>query len=216
MSEEPSATDPRFADYLRARSRGEDEFLRSLKVAARAAGLPAIWIAPEQASFLQVALRAARARTVVEVGTLAGYSAIAMARALPSNGRVITIELDPRHADFAQDWIERSDVRDRIELRRGAGKERLAELAADSADAMFLDADKSSYPLYVAEAKRILRSGGLLCVDNAFAFGRLFDADSTDRDVVAIRAFNEELAADRAFEALIVPLGDGMWFGVKR
>src|SRR5436309_11671569 len=102
--------------YIAERTTPEDEFLRDLKKAAAAAGIPSIWIAPEQASFMRILLKAARAREVVEVGTLAGYSAICMARALPADGHVRTIELDPKHAEFTELWIESSDVSEREQL----------------------------------------------------------------------------------------------------
>src|SRR5262245_57178054 len=132
--------------YIAERTTPEDEFLRDLKKAAVAAGIPAIWIAPEQASFMRILLKLAKARDVVEVGTLAGYSAIVMARALPPEGRVRTIELEPRHAEFAERWVARSDVAGRVQVFRGAGMDVLPKFAADSADAAFLDADKGSYP----------------------------------------------------------------------
>jgi caffeoyl-CoA O-methyltransferase len=153
---------------------------------------------------------------VVEVGTLAGYSAIAMARALPREGRVRTIEIETKHADFAERWIARSDVAGKIEVHRGPGAEVLARFAADSADAAFLDADKGSYPIYLKECLRIVRQGGLIMVDNAFAFGQLFDPKPTDREVPAVRAFNEVMAQTHGVHSIIVPFGDGLWVGVKR
>jgi predicted O-methyltransferase YrrM len=96
--------------YIAEHTTAEDAFLKQLKEAAAAAGIPAIWIAPEQASFMRILLKVAKARDVVEVGTLAGYSAISMARALPPEGRVRTIEIAPMHADFAEQWVARSDV----------------------------------------------------------------------------------------------------------
>ena len=167
--------------YLAARTRQEDAFLSELKSAARAAGIPPIWIAPEQASFMQILLRATGARRVVEVGTLAGYSAIQMARALPADGRVDTIELSPVHAEFARRWIARSDVEGRVRVHEGRGDDVLRGFAAGSADAAFLDADKSSYPVYLEHSLRILRPGGLILVDNAFAFGQLLDEHPRDR-----------------------------------
>jgi predicted O-methyltransferase YrrM len=200
--------------YVAERTKREDEFLRDLKHDAAAAGIPQIWIAPEQASFMQILLRAAHVREVVEIGTLAGYSAIQMARALPPNGRVRTIELEARHADFAERWIARSDVAGRIEVHRGPGAAVLRTFAADSADAAFLDADKASYPLYLAECLRIVRKGGLILVDNAFAFGELFAGSPRD-DVAAMRAFNDLMARTAGLQSVIVPLGDGLWVGVK-
>ena len=202
--------------YIAAHTAPEDEFLKQLKQAATAEGIPSIWIAPEQASFMQILLRAAGAREVVEVGTLAGYSAIAMARALPLEGRVRTIELEPKHADFARRWVARSDVVSKVEVILGAGLEVLPAFEANSADAAFLDADKASYALYLAECLRIVRRGGLIMVDNAFAFGELFDPSATDREVPAVRAFNEVMASSAALQSVIVPLGDGLWVGVKR
>ena len=202
--------------YIAEHTIPEDDFLRQLKQAAVAAGIPAIWIAPEQASFMRILLRLAKARDVVEVGTLAGYSAIVMARALPPEGRVRTIELVEKHAEFAERWVAKSDVAGRVQVFRGAGMDVLPKFAADSADAAFLDADKASYPKYLAECMRIVRKNGLIMVDNALAFGQLLDAKATDREVPAVRAFNEHLAKVRELESVIVPLGDGVWVGVKR
>ncbi len=216
MSEQSTPVDERLFQYIESHTTGEDEYLVRLKQEARTAGLPAIWISPGQAAFLQILLRAARARAVVEVGTLAGYSAIVMARALPEEGRVTTIELEAAHAAFAQRWIEHSDVANRIQLLRGAGVDVLATLPDDSADVVFLDADKPSYPLYLREALRLLHRGGILLADNALAHGELFDAASTNSSVQAMKAFNEIVAKERALQSVIVPLGDGIWVGVRR
>ncbi len=215
MSESSTLVTAAHFEYLAARTRGDDAFLRSLKEAARKAGLPPISIAPEQASFMQILLRAAGAREVVEVGTLGGYSAIAMARALPRGGRVRTIEAEKKHADFARAWIAKSDVFDRVLVHEGKGMDVLPGFAADSADAAFLDADKASYPAYLAESLRIVRKGGLILVDNAFAFGQLLAERPSDREVTAVRAFNEVMAKEKRLQSVIVPIGDGLWVGVK-
>ena len=216
MSEEATLITERHVSYLTERTRAEDTFLRDLKREAAAAGIPSIWIAPAQASFIQILLTLGRARAVVEVGTLAGYSAIVMARALPRDGQVRTIELEPRHADFAERWIARSDVAGKVEVLRGAGLEVLPRLATDSADAAFLDADKANYPNYLKECLRIVRRGGLIMADNAFAFGELVADQPSDKEVAAMRRFNDLMAAEKSLDSIIVPFGDGLWVGVKR
>jgi caffeoyl-CoA O-methyltransferase len=216
MSETSTPVTEQHFKYVAERTRAEDEFLIQLKRAAIAAGMPAIWISPEQASFMQILLRLGRAREVVEVGTLAGYSAIAMARALPEGGRVRTIEIEPAYARFAGDWASRSDASGKVEVHLGPGTDVLATFADDSADAMFIDADKTNYPIYLREALRILRRGGLVMVDNAFAFGKLFDDAPADPSVAAVRAFNDHMAGVGGFQSVIVPIGDGLWVGVKR
>jgi len=215
MSAESTIVSERHFEYIAAHTTPEDEFLRGLKSAAAAEGIPQIWISPEQAAFMQILLRLCGARDVVEVGTLAGYSAIAMARALPEGGRVRTIELSAQHAEFARKWIAKSDVAGRIEVIQGAGADVLKTFAAVSADAAFLDADKASYPLYLAESLRIVRRGGLIMVDNAFAFGQLFDEHPTDPEAPAVRAFNEIMAKEKRMQSIILPIGDGLWVGVK-
>ena len=200
--------------YLAERTTREDDFLRELKIAARAEEIPPIWISPEQGSFMQILLKIAHAKEVVEVGTLAGYSAIWMARALPADGLVRSIEVSPKHADFAEQWISRSDVAGRIKVYRGKGEEILREFAANSADAAFIDADKIGYPLFLRECVRIVRRGGLILADNAFGFGRLFDNGSPD--VAAMRNFNDIVARENTLQSIIVPLGDGLWVGLKR
>jgi len=216
MSETSTRVTDELFRYIAEHTTREDTFLADLKRAAAAEGIPSIWIAPEQASFMQILLRLAGARQVVEVGTLAGYSAISMARALPADGRVRTIEFDPKHAAFAEQWVARSDVAGRVEVHRGAGLDVLPAFAADSADAAFLDADKVNYPTYLEHCLRIVRSGGLIMADNALAFGQLLDPSYTDREVPAMRAFNDLMAKTTALQSVIVPLGDGLWVGVKR
>ena len=214
MSARSTTVTPAHFEYVAQRTRGDDAFLKGLKKAAAKAGMPAIWISPEQASFMQILLKSAGAKEVIEVGTLAGYSAIAMARALPPGGRVRTIELNQDYAGFAERWIDKSDVSGRIEVIRGAGLDVLPGIEADSADAAFLDADKSNYPGYLKESLRIVRKGGLILVDNAFAFGQLLDPRPTDREVPAVRKFNEIMAKEKRVHGIIVPIGDGLWVGV--
>ncbi len=214
MSEQSTVVDERHFRYIADRTTAEDPFLADLKEAARSEGLPSIWIAPEQIAFLQILLRAAGARRVIEVGTLAGVSAIGMARALPPGSKVETIELDPKHADFAERWIGRSNVSDRITLHRGTGADVLARLTTGAYDAAFIDADKPNYPVYLRESLRLVRSGGLVMVDNALAFGRLF-ADDADESVKAVRTFNDLMAATPELQSVIVPIGDGMWVGIR-
>lgn len=203
-------------EYIAARTRRDDAFLAELKQAARAAGIREIWIAPEQAALMQILLMASKVRDVIEVGTLAGYSAIQMARALPSTGRVRTIELDARNAGFAREWIAKSDVADRISVIEGRGMDVLPTFAANSADCAFLDADKNSYPQYLEESLRIVRPGGLILVDNAFAFGQVLDLEPTDKEATAVQRFNEVMARESRIASVIVPIGDGLWVGVKR
>lgn len=202
-------------EYLRARTTPEDDLLRQLREAAGEAGLPAIHVAPEQGAFLQILVRLSGAREVVEVGTLGGYSAVWMARGLPSDGRVRTIEVDPRHANFAEHWIAKSDVAGMIEVHRGDGRDVLPRFADGSADAAFIDADKIGYPLYLRECLRIVRDGGLIVADNAFAFGQLFDAEPSDPGVPHVRAFNDLVPTIPELRAVIAPFGDGCWVGVK-
>jgi predicted O-methyltransferase YrrM len=215
MSKDSTPVGPELFAYIAAQTIPEDGLLRELRSAAAAAGLPPIHIAPEQAAFLHVLLRAAAARHVVEVGTLGGYSAIAMARALPPDGRVVTLEIDPRHAAFARQWIARSDVRDRIEVRVGDAKATLPALPADSADAVFLDADKDGYVAYLQQALRLLRRGGMLLADNVLAGGDVADPRSTSPTARAIRAFHAAVAAAPGLLPIIVPLGDGCLVAVK-
>ncbi len=214
-SESTLVTAAHFA-YLAERTTPEGAFLRELKRAAGQAGIPEICVAPEQIALMGILLRLCRAQRVVEVGTLAGYSAIGMARALPSDGHLHTVEFAPKHAAFAREWIAKSDVADRITVLEGRGDEHLPRFEDESIDAVFLDADKGGYPGYLREAMRFLRPGGLVMADNAFAFGQLLDPNPTDREVGAVKAFNDHVPTVPNLEAVIVPIGDGLWVGIKR
>ncbi|MEM8883889.1 MAG: O-methyltransferase [Planctomycetota bacterium] len=215
MANESTLVSAEHFAYIAARTTQEDDFLRTLRTDAEQAGIPPIQIAPEEAAFLQILLRLIGAREVVEVGTLAGYSAIAMARALPEGGRVRTIEYEAMHAAFARDRFAHSDVAGKLELFEGAGMDVLPRFEDDSADVAFLDADKASYPQYLEEAIRIVRPGGTILVDNAFAFGEVLEENPTDPEAPAVQAFNEQIAKDPRLQAVIVPLGDGLWLAVN-
>lgn len=215
MSDKSSIVTSQHFEYIASHTIPEDQFLKDLKAAALHAGIRPIWVSAEQAAFMRIIIGLARVRDIVEVGTLAGYSAINMARALPPGGRVQTIEIDPLCADFAEQWIAKSDVAGKVTVHRGPGAEVMPKIAAASADALFLDADKKSYPLYLREAMRILRTGGLVMVDNAFAFGQLFDEHPTDPEAPAIKQFNEYMASFPGLRAVIVPIGDGCWVAQK-
>jgi caffeoyl-CoA O-methyltransferase len=213
MSEASTPVTSDYFHYVAAHTTQEDEFLRELKAEARAEGIPPIWISPEQGSFMQILLKAVRAKKIIEIGTLAGYSAVWMARGLPEDGQVQTIEISSKHADFAECWISKSDVGKKITVNRGSGEDILPRLAANSADVAFIDAEKDAYPRLLKECLRIVRRGGLIMADNAFGFGRLLNAD--EPAVAAMRKFNEMIANEPTLQSIIVPIGDGLWVGLK-
>ncbi len=189
----------------------EDELLRELRAAISDAGLPAIYISAEEGRLLQVLLKAVGARRVVELGTLGGYSAIWMARALPADGKLVTLEMDPGRAEFARGYIDRAGLADRVDVKIGKAPEALHELAALAPlDAVFIDADKENYPRYLEWSLDVVRSGGLIIADNAFRGGDVIDLETDDPDVVAIQESNHRMATDPRLTSIIVPTRDGV------
>jgi caffeoyl-CoA O-methyltransferase len=175
-------------------------------------GMPAIQLGPEEARLVGVLLELVGARRVVEIGALAGYSAIRIARALPAGGRLWTLEADPKHAAVARGNLEAAGVSDRVTLLEGAALDLLPSLERDAPfDAVFVDADKANYDLYGRWAAKNLRSGGLLLADNAYLFGRLLEESV---ESAALRRFHEESV--RTFDTACIPTPDGLLLGVKR
>jgi predicted O-methyltransferase YrrM len=201
-------------DYLAALFAPEDETLLALREDADRNGLPPISISPDEGRLLQVLLRAVGARRVLEVGTLGGYSAIWMARALPRDGRVLTLEIEPKHADFARRYLVRAGVADRVEVRVGRALDILPALDGERFDAVFLDADKEPLPTYFEWALRLLRPGGLLVADNALWGGKVLDDRVHDDATRAVREFNRRLATDPRITGIVVPTHDGVGIGI--
>lgn len=175
-------------------------------------GIPAIQVGASDGKMLALLLRLVSATRVVEVGTLAGYSAIWMARALGPGGHLWTVEHDARHAQIAEANLKAAGVADRVTVCVGAAKDVLPTLAQYGPfDAVFVDADKGNYDAYGRWAAENLRTDGLLLGDNAFYFGRLLDESE---EAIAMRRFHEEAAA--AFETVCIPTADGLLLGIKR
>lgn len=185
---------------------------QGLAAAFDAPNVPRIMVGPSEGKLLTLFVRMVQAKTIVEIGTLAGYSAIRLAQGLAPGGRVYTIEYDPKHAEIARQTIERAGVADRVEVIVGAGLAVLPKLASiGPVDVVFIDADKGNYDQYGEWAASALRPGGLLLGDNAFYFGRLLD-DSAEAQ--AMRRFHER--ATLAFDTVCIPTPDGLLLGVKR
>lgn len=189
----------------------EDDLLIELRQAMAEAGLPTIYISAEEGKLLQVLLRAIGARRVLELGTLGGYSAIWIGRALPPGGRLVTIEKRPDRAELARDYIGRAGLAERVEVKVGEAGLLLEELAAQAPfDAVFIDADKEGYPRYLEWCATHVRPGGLVIADNALKSGRVVETESRDPQVVGIREFNRRIAGDSRFTSIVVPTRDGV------
>ncbi len=175
-------------------------------------GMPAIQLAPTEAKLTELLLRLSGAKRVVELGTLAGYSALRLARALPPDGHVWSVEFSPRHAAVARQVIATAGESARITVVEGAALDVLPSLEAHGPFCgIFIDADKENYANYGRWAAKHLRPGGLLLGDNVFLFGDLLEA--TPR-AAAMRAFHEE--AREAFDTVCIPTPDGLLLGIKR
>jgi predicted O-methyltransferase YrrM len=192
----------------------EDAALQEIRATQRRLGLPDIAISPDQGKILLALLVAVGARRVLEIGTLGGYSGVWMARALPPDGRLTTIESDPHHAAAARDAFRRAGVAQQVELLEGRAIELLPALEPGY-DAVFVDADKAPLEEYFRHAMRLLRRGGLLLCDNAFLNGRVTDPSDRAPDVEGVRAFNRLAATDARLVSAVIPVRDGLTVGVK-
>jgi caffeoyl-CoA O-methyltransferase len=203
--------------YVVAHGAEPDELERELLAETRAT-LPdeaGMLTAPEQAAFLAMITRLLGVRHAVEIGTFTGYSALAVARAMPSDGRLICLDVSAEYTSIARRYWARAGVDDRIELRLGPGAETVRQLPADAGfDLAFVDADKVGYPTYWNELVPRMRPGGVILVDNVLRAGRVLDPQ-TDADR-AIVAFNDLVLADERVDAMLLPLGDGMTFARRR
>jgi predicted O-methyltransferase YrrM len=203
-------------DYITSLFSAEDELLASLRDEADRSGLPSIAISADEGRLLQVLLTSIGARRVLELGTLGGYSAICMARALPRDGHVLSIELEERHAAFGRRYIERAGLAERVEVRVGRALEVLPALDGRRFDAIFLDADKEPLPTYFEWALRLVRPGGLIIGDNALWGGRVYETSDNDAKTQAVREFNRRMATDPRVLGIIVPTHDGVAVAVVR
>jgi predicted O-methyltransferase YrrM/quinol monooxygenase YgiN len=202
--------DPRWArvdDYLEELFTPPDPALQATLDSSAAAGLPPIQVSATQGKLLHVIARSMGARRILEIGTLAGYSTIWLARALPADGRLVTLELDPKHAEVARANVARAGLADRVEIRIGRALDTLPRLAAEHAgpfDLTFIDADKVGYTDYLDWAIKLSRPGSLILADNVIRDGAVTESTTGDEMVDGIRRFTAALAADPRVSATAV------------
>lgn len=184
---------------------GRDAVLEGALDAAAAAGLPAISVSPAQGKLLYLLARLQGSRNILEVGTLAGYSTIWLARAMPRYGRLITLELEPSHAAVARENIERAGFSDVVDIRVGAALDLLTEMTQAKKevpyDFVFVDADKKNIPEYFQLVLKLSKPGTVIVVDNVVREGKLADASSDDEAVLAVRRFHDMLSHERRVSA---------------
>ncbi|HLI90615.1 MAG TPA: O-methyltransferase [Ktedonobacteraceae bacterium] len=199
----------------------EDEALRSALAAAKEAGLPLIQISPIQGKLLQLLAAACNARKILEIGSLAGYSGIWLARALPAGGRLITLEINPKHAEVVRDSFKRAGVADRSEVRVGKALDLLPQLEGEAPfDLVFIDADKTPYPQYLDWALRLTRPGSIIVADNCVRGKRLWKAADQDEVEASVYEYNRRAASDPRLVSLALAIDndatDGFTISVVR
>jgi predicted O-methyltransferase YrrM len=194
-------------EYVSGLLAQHDDALDAAIAASAGAGLPSIQVSPPQGKLLGLLARSIGARTALEFGTLGGYSTIWLGRALPDDGRLITLESDPAYAEVARANVERAGLGGLVEIRVGAALETLPALEEEGAgpfDLVFIDADKVHTPEYFAWSLERTRPGGLIVADNVIRDGRLIDENDEDPAIPAQRRFHEMLAAEPRVEATTI------------
>jgi caffeoyl-CoA O-methyltransferase len=197
----------RIDDYVEDLFVPQDAALEAALRESQRAGLPEIQISPNEGKLLQLLAEMVGARRILEIGTLGGYSAINLARAMAEKGTLISLEIDERHAEVARENIERAGLGEKVEIRVGDARELLAQLAENDEgpfDLVFIDADKEGYPEYLEGSMRLSRPGSLILADNTIRGGSVLDP--RDESARATRDFNAKIASDPRLSAIVVPL----------
>ena len=207
-------------DYLLRFGVREPEVLRRLRAETAKMPMAQMQIAPEQGAFMGWLVETLGVRKALELGTFTGYSSLAVALAMPDDGRIVCLDVSQEYTDVARRYWGEAGVDHKVELRLAPGLESLAALKAEghseSFDFAFLDADKEPYPDYYEAILDLLRPGGILLVDNVFAGGKVAEDGSDSGQVRAIRTLNERVIRDERVSALILPIADGVTLARKR
>jgi caffeoyl-CoA O-methyltransferase len=204
--------------YLVAQGSRQDQVLARVQEETAAMGASAVMqIAPDQGAFMQILTQAIGAREALEVGTFTGYSAISIARGLAPAGRLLCLELSEEYADIAARNLEAAGVADRVEIITGPAADTIRLLPErEHFDLVFIDADKTGYPVYFEEALKRTRQGGLILLDNMLQDGRVLDPDPDDESTNAIVNLNQKLAGDERVDIAMVAIADGITIARKR
>ena len=207
-------------EYLIDVSLRESQTQRALREATAKLPNAGMQIAPEQGQFMGLLARLIGARRYIEVGVFTGYSVLAVASALPDDGRVVACDVSEEWTSIGRPYWREAGVEHKIDLRLAPASQTLDELLAtgqrESFDLAFIDADKEAYLGYYERVLALLRPGGLVCVDNTLWNGRVADPEVADADTVALRHFNEVLHRDERVDLSLVPIGDGLTLARKR
>lgn len=215
MSSQIHTTD-QLIEYLRSVSLRESDLLVRLR--RETAGHPdmVMQISPEQGQFMSLLVELTRARRILEVGTFTGYSSLCMASALPEDGHLDTLDLDPEATAIAQRYWREAGLSQRIQLHLGPALESLEKLKGNRYDLAFLDADKTNLDSYYERSLAMLNTGGLILIDNVLWSGRVADLAYQDPSTVALRELNSKLQGDSRVTLSMLPLGDGLTLARKR
>jgi len=212
-------TPARLADYFVAVGVRESAVQRRLRAATRRIPFGGMQIGPEQGALMQQLVRALGARRCIEVGTFTGYSALAVALALPPGGRIICCDVSEEWTAIARKYWALAAVSGKIQLKLGPALATLDELLPRSKgkfDFAFIDADKTNYQNYFERCLKLVRRGGMIAIDNTLWYGKVIDRRDQTEDTRAIRSFNRKLSRDRRVHISLVPIGDGLTLAVKR
>jgi caffeoyl-CoA O-methyltransferase len=205
--------------YLFEHSVREPDILRRLREETARDRMALMQIAPEQGQLMQLLVRLMGARRYLEVGVFTGYSSLAVALALPADGRIVACDVSDNWTNIARRYWTEAGVAEKIDLRLAPALQTLDGLiaggAAGSFDFAFIDADKASYSAYYERVLTLIRVGGLIAVDNTLWGGKVADAEACDEDTQAIRDFNRQLRDDRRIHLCLVPIGDGLSLALK-
>jgi predicted O-methyltransferase YrrM len=220
MSNRSLGLDDRLHHYLLAHSLRESGVKRRLREVTANHEWARMQISPEQGQLMALLVEIAGVRRALEIGTFTGYSALCLAEAMGPEGRLICCDLSEEWTSIGRPFWEEAGVASRIDLRIGPALDTLDQLLArgmgESFDLAFIDADKAAYPAYYERCLDLVRSGGIILLDNMLWYGRVADASDDDADTVAIRAMNDRLHRDERISLSLVPIGDGLTVARKR
>lgn len=220
MSDTTINLTPKLYDYMQENSLREPQILQELRVQTHKMSMSHMQISPEQGQFMGLLIELLQAKKTLDIGVFTGYSALAVALALPQDGKVIGCDINGEWTKLAQRFWEAAGMAQKIDLRLAPAVETLQGLIeegnANTFDFAFIDADKANYPVYYEQALQLVRPGGLIAIDNVLWSGKVADLNINDRDTAVIRELNARIKEDKRVTMSMLSIGDGLTLARKR